>query len=573
LAIAIVATLASSVSGVREAFSSEFVVANDARLNVFWMQQFDDPQLFENDLIADYYKFLAPAGYVALYRGAAAIGVPPLEFNKLLPVGLIVISAVLCFLVVESMVPLSAAACAASILLAQCLWMDNDVSSGTARAFGYPLLFAVLLCLIRRGDASRTPRARALYSASLIVLGAVHASLDPPSALLSVGLIALDAVARVWRGRGGLADVRASMGVAALAALAALAVALPYARRDDFGDLTSGSAARDLPAFRENGRIPFFTGELWEFWLLNDYSAFAPQRLQPPTLLVGLLLPVVLGAPRRFPLARQVRDHVKLLLYLVVAATVLYLLAHALLFRLYFPSRYTHTALRIAMPPAAAIALAVLLDGARSGLRNHLRRGSQVIAGALLVTVSGVLLLYPLWAESYPSSSYHHGAAPPLYRFLRKQPRDIQVASLSALADDVPVFAGRTVLVSPHYEMPWHREYRERFHERALAILTAQYTSDPAELAAVIERWGIDYWLVDADSFSPDYLRSPWLTRLQPACERARALLERGGTPAIATAADRCVALGADGYLLLDAGCLAGAGAELVPPSVPLARS
>jgi hypothetical protein len=120
--------------------------------------------------------------------------------------------------------------------------------------------------------------------------------------------------------------------------------------------------------------------------------------------------------------------------------------------------------------------------------------------------------------------------------------------------------------------MPWHREYRERFHERALAILTAQYTSDPAELAAVIERWGIDYWLVDADSFSPDYLRSPWLTRLQPACERARALLERGGTPAIATAADRCGVLGADGYLLLDAGCLAGAGAELVPPIVPLAR-
>ncbi len=557
LAISIVATLVFSVPGVREALSSELVVANDARLHVFWMQQFDDPRLFENDLIADYFEFLAPAGYAALYRGAAAAGVPPLEFNKLLPVGLIVISAALCFLVVESMVALPAAACAASILLTQCLWMDNDVPSGTPRAFGYPLLLAILLCLIKRGDASRTARERGLYSASLVVLVAVHASLDPPSALLSVGLIAVDTLACVWRGRGGLADVRGPVAVAVLAALAALAVALPYARRECFGELISGSAARDLPAFGENGRIPFFTGELWEFWLLNDYSAFAPQRLQPPALLVGLLLPVVLSAPRRFPLARQIRD-VKLLLYLVVAASVLYLAAHALLFRLYFPSRFAHTALRIAMPPAAAIALALLLDGARSGLRNRFPRGSQVSTGALLVTVWGVLLLYPLYAQSYPSASYHHGAAPPLYRFLRSQPPDTLVASLSTLADDVPVFAGRTVLVSPHYEQPMHRDYRERFHERALAILTAQYTPDPAELAAAIERWGIDYWLVDADSFSPEYLRSSWLARLQPACDRARALLERGGTPAIATVVDRCGVLEADGYRLLDAHCLAG---------------
>jgi len=41
------------ILGLQEAFSSEYVVQDDARQHVFWMQRFFDPGLFPKDLIAD----------------------------------------------------------------------------------------------------------------------------------------------------------------------------------------------------------------------------------------------------------------------------------------------------------------------------------------------------------------------------------------------------------------------------------------------------------------------------------------------------------------------------------------
>src|SRR3712207_5796362 len=64
--------------GLKQGFSSEYVVQDDARQHVFWMQRFLDPTLFPNDLIADYFQSVAPSGYIAVYRLMAALGINPL---------------------------------------------------------------------------------------------------------------------------------------------------------------------------------------------------------------------------------------------------------------------------------------------------------------------------------------------------------------------------------------------------------------------------------------------------------------------------------------------------------------
>jgi hypothetical protein len=61
-------------------------VQDDAQQHVFWMRRFIDPQLFPNDLIADYFQSVAQPGYKAIYQLAAAIGIDPMVFNKLLPI-------------------------------------------------------------------------------------------------------------------------------------------------------------------------------------------------------------------------------------------------------------------------------------------------------------------------------------------------------------------------------------------------------------------------------------------------------------------------------------------------------
>src|ERR1041384_852563 len=66
-----------------QAFRAPFVVQDDARQHIFWMERFLDPQLFPHDLIADYFQSVAPTGYSAFYNLMAHLGVNPMVLNKL----------------------------------------------------------------------------------------------------------------------------------------------------------------------------------------------------------------------------------------------------------------------------------------------------------------------------------------------------------------------------------------------------------------------------------------------------------------------------------------------------------
>lgn len=49
------------------------------------MQRFLEPDLFPQDIIADYFQSVTPYGYTNLYRLIATLGIEPLLFNKILP--------------------------------------------------------------------------------------------------------------------------------------------------------------------------------------------------------------------------------------------------------------------------------------------------------------------------------------------------------------------------------------------------------------------------------------------------------------------------------------------------------
>ena len=85
LSLALLIAASYGAMALLPAFSNEYLVQDDARQHVVWMQRFVDPELFPNDLISDYYQSVAPYGYSTLYWLAAAAGVNPLVFNKLLP--------------------------------------------------------------------------------------------------------------------------------------------------------------------------------------------------------------------------------------------------------------------------------------------------------------------------------------------------------------------------------------------------------------------------------------------------------------------------------------------------------
>ncbi|MGL5833728.1 MAG: hypothetical protein ACRC1Z_10940, partial [Waterburya sp.] len=48
-------------------FNQEYIVQDDARQHVVWLQRFVDADLFPDDLIANYFSRLAPMGFKYLY--------------------------------------------------------------------------------------------------------------------------------------------------------------------------------------------------------------------------------------------------------------------------------------------------------------------------------------------------------------------------------------------------------------------------------------------------------------------------------------------------------------------------
>ena len=58
--------------------SQDYIVQDDARQHVVWLQRFIDPELFPNDLIADYFMSLAPMGYKTVYWLTAKVGIEPI---------------------------------------------------------------------------------------------------------------------------------------------------------------------------------------------------------------------------------------------------------------------------------------------------------------------------------------------------------------------------------------------------------------------------------------------------------------------------------------------------------------
>jgi hypothetical protein len=372
--------------GLSKAFSSEYVVQNDAQQHVFWMQRFIDPQLYPNDLIADYFQSLAQPGYKVIYQLAAAIGIDPIFFSKVLPIILGLITTGYCFGVCLQLLPVPAAGFISTLLLNQSLWFKDDLVSATSRAFIYPLFLAFLYYLLRRS----------LFPC--LVLLALQGLIYPFGLLISAGLL----VVRLMRWKEGklkLSNNRRDylFGVTGLGVT--LLVLLPIVlKSSEFGPYITAAEARAMPEFADEGRTRFFLNSVFEFWLYASRSGFFPYEWAHlpyfyfPVLLLSLTLLLLfqLRHPSRFPLVKQITDNITVLPQIALVSSGLFVAAHALLFKLYLPSRYTQYTIRILTALAGAIAVIVLLDAILrwaqqvTHLQHPRRQGSALALTALI---------------------------------------------------------------------------------------------------------------------------------------------------------------------------------------------
>lgn len=529
-----------------QAFAGDYVIQDDARQYGFWMRRFLDPELFPKDWTAEYLANVTPDVYALPFWLAAQVGLDPLVLQKILPLFLGVLVAILAWRLAWRWWPVPIAALAASVLLSQSLWMKDDLASAAPRAWVYPLLLGFL-------DAYG---ARSL--AGVVAMVALLAWMSPPYAAIAIAILALDCLCvRRWR-LGFNGDRRAWIWFG-LGFGVAIAILVPYlAGTWKFGPTISADVARTMAEFRGGGRASVFDQDFLDYWFFGKRTNLFPRSLLTPvTLILGLALPFLMVWRRNSDLLtnfkRQSNPAIgRAIIQLIIGSIGLYGLAHATLFSLHLPSRYTGHSFRIAIALAAGVGFAVVLDKLwrdRGPSQSPFRQG-----GAIFLLV--ILLAYPLTVSGFPLTGYRIGQDPSLYEFLQQQPKDTLTVSLSKIADNIPPFAARSVYFAPEYAIPYHRGYYQEIQRRAAATIAAQYARDRAIVLNFLQTSGADYWLLDHNAFDPTYLDDGFRRQFQPAAAEAQGFLAQGGIPWLMTQRDRCTAIAAPTWQLLSAACL-----------------
>jgi hypothetical protein len=534
-----------AILGMRQAFQSDYVVQDDAREYVFWMQQFIDPELFPNDLMADYFRSITPPGYAAVYQLMAHLGIEPLTFSKILPLILGLVMTVYGFKVSLQLFPVPAAGFVAMQLLNQGLWLREDLAAAAPRSLATPLMLAFLHYLLRGS----------WKAIALIII--LQALIYPLLLFISLGVLFVRLAH--WKGwipnftRQNLTTLAILIGLGILAMI-------PYIiSAAEFAPTVNATQARAMPELWTGGRHPFYNSNPWVFWLVGSNSGVVP-RFVPPLVWTGFLLPLLLRKSERFPLAKLVNPDIKVLPQMAVVALGWYFAAHAVILKLFFPTRYTGHSWRIAIALAAGITLILLLD---MTLRACEQMGSRAFKKfAVLSLASGLsiaVVFYPAFFRHFPRAGYIVSREAALYEFFQQQPKDILIASLADESSNIPTFAKRSLLVAKEYALPFHLGYYTPIRQRTIDLIKAQYSEDLEQVQQFIKQYDIDFWVLHRNAFKPEYLTTDlksWLKSFQPAFNGALNTLEQGKKPALAKITRQCRSLKTAQLIVLKADCI-----------------
>jgi hypothetical protein len=566
-----------AILALHEAFGHDYVVQDDARQHVFWTYRFLDSELFQQDLLADYFQSVAPRGYTSVYRLFAGLGVDPIWLHKLLPAGISLLVTIYGFGVSQQLLPLPMAGFFTTLLLNQSLWMKDDLSSATPVAFVCPIFLAFLYYLMKER----------LWPCLVAI--AIQGLFYPQCVFIFAGVLIL----RLWQrspgGKWQWSDRRWDYQFSGAGLVVVVLVMLPYLlQSSEFGPTISATAARSLPTFAYKGWSEFFVSDWWKFWACGKRSGMFPSEwCRPgygaisfstedqdswikilfgvPQVVFGLALPWLLKRPQRFPLAAKVSNKVTLLPRVLLVSISLYFVAHLLLFRLHLPNRYTEHSFRIVSALAAGIAVTLIFDAllrAGMGVRRSQHRNRRFTAQGLIIVLTLVLVLYPhsirFGGRALPITGFQIGQQPQLYQFFAQQPKDILIASLSPEVNNLPSFSRRSIFVgSKGFTLPYHVGYYRQASQRIAEVMQAQYTPDLAQLQAMISRTGIDFWLLEKSAFAPNYLdTNVFAVEYASVAQPLKTQVQAGTQPALAQVAQRCTVFQAGDSMVIDTKCI-----------------
>jgi hypothetical protein len=541
------------------ALTNHWVINDDVRQQIYWMQQWEDGQLFPGDLLTEYARAYVPWGVKGLYHLVSPLlephtfakllpglsfislslwgqglyplpvaGVGPIIFSKWLPGLLFVFLGWCLFRMGARLGSRRLAWFSAGVYWLMPFFLDN-LSGGLARSFAAPLLAFYCLCWL----------AQSPWGLALALL--LQALFIPYIFLVGAGATVL-----AWLAgrRGRWAPSWLNWGHLLTVVLGATIVLLMnhQFKAGGFGPLVSAADMAHRPEFTAAGRFPIVPvpSLFWE--LISPWKYIAPFDLGVMGGALGgfLLLGVVVWGGRLLDW-QVLKSRLQPFGYLLLSSLLLYFLARVFLLKLFIPDRYLIYTLNLGY----CLGLALCLDGAT---RVWSWPRWLPAAAVALVAVLGGLRLQDVGLKDF--SAYR-----PLYAALAQTPKAALIAGHPNLMDNIPTFAQRPVLVNYELAHPWSKGYWQKIRPRLQDIFRAYYATDPQVVRDVCRKYQISFLVVDDRHFTPEFLAggrflAPFNLPLQT---RGPRLAERVDCPFFAPfdAEIRSLVQGQQGFVLL----------------------
>jgi len=521
-----------------QALTNHWVINDDVRQQIYWMQQWGDPALFPGDLLTDYARAYVPWGVKGIYRLASPL-VDPRTFSKLLPnlsyiclslwgtglyplpisgTGPIIFSKWLpgflfvflgwCFFRIGTRLGSRRLAwLTVGVYWLMPFFLDN-LSGGLARAFAAPLLAFFCLCWL--ADSPWGLAAALLLQALCIPY---------------MFLVAAGATVLAWlAGRSGKWGAPSWLDWRHLL-IVALGVGLVWSMNHQFdaagfGPLVSAAEMAHRPEFHSQGRFPILPvpSLFWE--LINPWEFIAPFDVGMIAGILGCVLLLGVGVWGGRLLAWQVlKSRLQPFGYLLLASLLLYFLARIFLLQMFIPDRYLVYPLNLCY----CLGLALCLDAA-----TRLRAWPQwlAVAAVALVAILAGLRLQDVGLKDF--SAYR-----PLYAALAQTPKAALIAGHPNLMDNVPTFARRPILAGYELAHPWSKGYWERLRPRLEDLFTAYYAEDPQVVRDFCRKYQVSFLVVDKRHFTPEFLAGGrFLAPFDPPLQtRGKRIAERVNCP------------------------------------------
>ncbi len=478
----------------------------DARAMVLPAWRYHASGLFANDLVVDLAAIYDPPGWKAVYW-LGTLFTDPFTISKLLPFGLLLVLVWHGYQLGRHFGGRVLGA-ATVIALVHCTFLWNRMAGGHARSFGYPLMVMFL-----RYAATGCER-RALGTLLL-------QALFYPSAFVVAAPAWMSVIARkgwpAWR------------RFALVGGLAVAIVAVAQLGDPRLGNPPTRAQAATLKQMKPGGPQPYYPlpaalgsiADVLEVPWRSDGGWWRGIDSPPvhATLVLSLLAGVIFLARRRLARVPLV------FATLALSSLGMFGLAYALAYRLYLPDRM----LLYSWPPLVLLGLPLAVYLAlepRLGERAAPVAASVVVAFLVIACGDGLPR-----SENLTDFTAHDSAA---IRYVATLPRDILVATQPERASFVQTFALRRTLFSASLNVPFYYGYAVEMEQRIDAFYRAYYAPDLATVARFVERYHVDYLILDERDFGPDARRraryyEPWQTL-------AGQLLDRGPADSLALA-------------------------------------